>query len=159
PSRVLDAGTGSGAVALALADELPAAEVCATDTSAGALALARLNAERLGLAERIRFLAGTVPDEPFDLTVANLPYVSEGEWLGLEPEIRDWEPREALLAGRDGLAAFREVIPLLRSPAAALEVGAGQAEAVAGMMRAAGYERIETRRDLAGIERVVVGRR
>jgi release factor glutamine methyltransferase len=159
PSRVLEIGTGSGAVALALADELPAVEVWAADTSPAALAVARANAERLGLAGRVRFIAGTVPGEEFDVTVANLPYVSEREWGTLEPEVRDWEPREALLAGPDGLDAFREVIPLVSSPAVVLEVGAGQAEAVAELVRSAGYERIETRHDLAGIERVVLGRR
>jgi release factor glutamine methyltransferase len=159
PSRVLEIGTGSGAVALALADELPTVEVWAADTSPAALAVARANAERLGLAGRVRFVAGTVAGEEFDVTVANLPYVSELEWGTLEPEVRDWEPREALLGGPDGLDAFREVIPLVSSPAVVLEVGAGQAEAVAELVRSAGYERIETRHDLAGIERVVLGRR
>ncbi|HKG35266.1 MAG TPA: peptide chain release factor N(5)-glutamine methyltransferase [Solirubrobacterales bacterium] len=159
PTRVLDVGTGSGAVALAIADELPQATVAGTDTSAPALEVATANAARLGLCGRASFGAGTVPGGKFDLTVANLPYVAERDWPGLQPEIREWEPREALLAGPDGLDAFREVVPLLRSPAVGLEVGAGQADAVAALLEAAGYGHIELRRDLAGTERVVVGRR
>ncbi len=165
PRRVLDVGTGSGAVALAIADELPAAEVVATDTSPGALDLARANAERLGLAARVAFAEGTLPEGgSFDLLVANLPYVSEGEWAGLQPEIREFEPREALVAGPGGLEAIESMIEELSRlaappPAVALEVGARQAASVAARLRSAGYERIEVRRDLAGIERVVTGRR
>jgi release factor glutamine methyltransferase len=159
PARVLDVGTGSGAVALAVAAELPGAEVTATDTSPGALLVARENARRLGLADRVRLLAGSVPAEPFDLTLANLPYVTEAVWPSLQPEIRQWEPPEALLAGPDGLAVFREVIPALRSESVGLEVGEGQAGAVAALLAEAGYARTAVRRDLAGIERIVVGRR
>ncbi|HEX8050515.1 MAG TPA: peptide chain release factor N(5)-glutamine methyltransferase [Solirubrobacterales bacterium] len=172
PARVLDVGTGSGAIALAVADELPACEVTATDTSPGALEVARANAERLGLAGRVRFVEGTLPqdeDEGWDLVLANLPYVAERDWPSLQPEVAQWEPREALLAGPDGLDAYRAFIPecsLLLSRyatqkkgALAVEVGEGQAPAVAELFRAAGFAEIETRRDLAGIERVVVGRR
>jgi release factor glutamine methyltransferase len=168
PRRVLDVGTGSGAIALAVADELPGCEVTATDTSAGALELARANAARLGLAERVRFLEGTVPapagggeagDAGFDLILANLPYVAERDWPGLQPEVTKWEPREALLAGPDGLDAYRALVPRLSAPGVGLEVGEGQAGAVGEMLREAGFGEIEVRRDLAGIERVVVGRR
>ena len=117
PARVLDMGTGSGAIALAIADELPGCELIATDTSAAALEVARANAERLGLAERVEFVEAMLPPEPgeFDLIVANLPYVAEREWGGLEPEVTKWEPREALLAGPDGLDVLRTVaIPALR---------------------------------------------
>jgi release factor glutamine methyltransferase len=167
PRRVLDVGTGSGAIALAVADELPECEVTATDASAAALAVARANAERLGLTERVRFFEGTLPGEAgeegldrFDLVVANLPYVSEEEWAGLQPEVTRWEPREALLAGPDGLDAFRVLTPALArlAPVLALEIGAGQAAAVADLLGDCGLEAIETRRDLAGIERVLVGR-
>jgi release factor glutamine methyltransferase len=185
PRRLLDVGTGSGAVALAVADELPACEVTATDTSAGALEVARGNAVRLGLADRVRFLEGTIPavegsgaeveGAGFDLIVANLPYVAERDWSGLAPEVTKWEPPEALLAGPDGLDAYRAFSTELScrvrgsariagtnsnsAPMVGLEVGEGQAGAVGDMLRGAGFEEIETRRDLAGIERVVVGRR
>ncbi len=120
PARVLDVGTGSGAIALAVADELPVAEVVATDTSAGALEVARANAARLGLAERVRFVEGTLPGDaagaeagPFDLVLANLPYVAERDWPSLQPEVTKWEPSEALLAGPDGLDAYRALFATL----------------------------------------------
>ncbi len=173
PATLLDVGTGSGAIALAIADELPACAVTATDTSPGALEVARANAERLGLADRVRFLPGSVPAEgEFDLILANLPYVAEADWPSLQPEVTRWEPREALLAGPDGLDAIRALLSdgvRCLCPHAtqatnggvvfALEIGAGQAEAVAGLLRAAGFSSIETRPDLAGIERVVLGER
>jgi release factor glutamine methyltransferase len=160
PASVLDVGTGSGAVALAIAAELPECRVTATDVSASALDLARENADRLGLLGRVTFAAGSVPDRgDFDLIVANLPYVAAGEMPSLAPEIRGWEPQGALVAGPDGLDAFRALIPSVSSPAVALEVGAGQAEQVQAMLRDAWFGRTETRRDLAGIERVVVGSR
>lgn len=160
---ILDVGTGSGAVALAIADELRTAAVLATDTSAGALRLAAENAERLGLAERVGFELGSLPaGGSFDLLVANLPYVTEAEWEGLEPEITRYEPRSALVAGPSGLEAIDAVLGELsvgrcEAAAVALEVGAGQAGPVAELVRRAGYERVEARRDLAGIERVVLG--
>jgi release factor glutamine methyltransferase len=167
PRTVLDVGTGSGAVALALADELPAVAVVATDTSSDALAIARANAERLGSTHRVRLEAGTVPTgERFDLLVANLPYVAEGEWEGLAPEITRYEPRDALVAGPTGLEAIESLLDRVatvggatRVGALALEVGAGQAATVADLVRAAGYESVEVRLDLAGIDRVIVGRR
>ena len=183
PGRVLDIGTGSGAIALAVADELPGCEVVATDTSAAALQVARGNAERLGRGKRVRFAEGMLPGGDmgwvgegevgaFDLVVANLPYVAEVEWAGLEPEVTEWEPREALLAGPDGLDAIRallaervrllSLIGVQRTNALgglALEVGAGQASAVSELLFAAGFASVETRPDLAGIPRVVWGRR
>lgn len=166
PSTALDVGTGSGAVALALADELPEVAVTATDTSADALAAARANAERLGLADRVRLERGAVPPgERFDLLLANLPYVAESEWEGLAPEITRHEPREALVAGPTGLEAIGWLLDSVAGaggPAAvgalALEVGAGQAPAVAELVRGVGYGSIEVRPDLAGIDRVVLGR-
>jgi len=179
PGRVLDVGTGSGAIALALADELPGIEIVATDTSPGALEVARANAERLGLAGRVRSEAGTLPaGETFDLILANLPYVAERDWAGLQPEVTQWEPREALLAGPDGLDAYRDLLaPTSSGPAEclrptfsdqaegpdaaaiAVEIGAGQGLEVAELMRDAGFAKVEVREDLAGIERVVVGER
>ena len=159
PARALDLGTGSGAIALAIADELPECEVVAVDTSPRALEVARANAERLGLADRVEFREGSLPaGENFDLVLANLPYVAERDWPKLQPEVTKWEPREALLAGPDGLDAYRELFaPPAGCRAVAVEVGEGQAAAVAELMRGAGYPRTEVRRDLAGIERVVVG--
>jgi release factor glutamine methyltransferase len=160
PRTVLEVGTGSGAVALAVADELPRTSVVATDVSEPALDVARGNAARLGLTERVRFVAGSHPGgERYELTVANLPYVSEDEWERLEPEIREYEPRDAVVAGPTGLEAIEALIPAIGSGALALEVGAGQAPAVTSMMREAGFATIETHRDLAGIERAAVGRR
>lgn len=163
PVDILEVGTGSGAVALAVADELPGARIIATDTSSAALQVASANAARIGLSERITFLEGTVPaGERFDLILANLPYVAEGEWAGLTPEITRHEPREALVAGPDGLDAIRKVVPLVAAVQAAggqiaLEVGHGQAPAVEDVLAAAGYRPAGRRPDLAGIERVVVG--
>ncbi len=168
PRTLLDVGTGSGAIALAVADELPECEVTATDTSPAALEVARANAEGLGFADRVHCVDGTVPEgASFDLVLANLPYVAERDWSSLQPEVTEWEPREALLAGPDGLDAYRLLLqgrgrPLatnggLSSTTLAVEVGEGQAEAVAELMCEAGFGRTEARRDLAGIERLVVG--
>jgi release factor glutamine methyltransferase len=162
PRTVLDVGTGSGAIALAVADELPEAVAIGTDTSLEALAVARANADRLGIA--VELAHGTLPDDPgVQLLVANLPYVSEAQWRALPPEIKRYEPREALVAGSTGLEAIDallgEVAVVARRPAAiALEVGVGQAATVAELVRRAGFEAVEARRDLAGIERVVTGR-
>ena len=164
PRRVLDVGTGSGAVALAVADELERAEVVASDTSLEALAVAKANRDRLGLGERVRLIEGSYPAEPgFDLVLANLPYVGDGEWDGLAPEIARFEPRGALVAGPTGLEAIDALLGAvatraLRTRAVALEVGVGQAATVAELVRRAGFELVEKRRDLAGIERVVLGR-
>jgi release factor glutamine methyltransferase len=167
PGTVLDVGTGSGAVALAVADEVDEVSVTGTDVSEGAIAVARANAERLSLAVDLHRVGAETGygrhERPingrWDLVLANLPYVSDDEWDTLAPEIREYEPREALLGGPDGLGPIRA---LLTQPpdcvAIALEVGEGQADAVADLVRAAGFEHVQARRDLAGIDRVVVGR-
>ena len=168
PASVLDVGTGSGAIALALADELPEAEIVATDVSRSALALAEENAAAHGAADRIGFEIGALPaPRRFELVVANLPYVRDADWTSLAPEITKFEPRGALLGGADGLDPIRGLLAAL-SPgsapaglgagAVALEVGEGQAAKVAELLAAAGFAETETHRDLAGIERVVVGR-
>jgi release factor glutamine methyltransferase len=170
PRVALDVGTGSGAIALAVADELPEAAVVAIDVSMDVLRVAQSNVDRLGIGDRVAVIERGVSSlpaadpggRPFDLLLANLPYVTEAEWETLEPEIREYEPREALVAGPSGLEAIEALIEELaklprRPPTVALEVGAGQASRVADLL-AAGYGGIEVRRDLAGIERVVIGR-
>jgi release factor glutamine methyltransferase len=171
PRRVLDVGTGSGAIALAVAEEMSDCEVTASDTSPGALDVARANAARLGLTDRVEFVEGSVVDGRFDLVLANLPYIAEPDWAALQPEVTEWEPREALLAGPDGLGAIRGVLAecgRLIGPGEGgvadggvvlgFEVGEGQAEAVGAMMREMGLGSVQTRADLAGIARVVIGR-
>lgn len=151
---VHDAGTGSGAIALALADERPDLRVSASDPSADALAVARANAARLGLAVEL-WETGGLPRAAAraDLVVANLPYVSEGEWDGLAPEIVRYEPREALVAGPDGLSAIRELVASAPAGARlALEHAPHQAAAVRALLAGA-----RTERDLAGRERVTLG--
>jgi release factor glutamine methyltransferase len=161
---VLDVGTGSGAVALALKDERPDLSIAGSDVSEDALALARSNAIRLGLDVRWLHadLLGGLPDE-FDALLANLPYVAEPERAELAPEIARHEPPGALFAGSDGLSRIRPLLASLperpRVRTVALEVGAGQAPAVGELIRAAGFGSVSAERDLAGIERVVVGQR
>jgi release factor glutamine methyltransferase len=163
-ARVLDVGTGSGAVALALKDERPDLQVTGSDLGADALALARANGERLGLVVewlRADLLAG-VPDQ-FDAILSNPPYVAESARASLAPEILRHEPSEALFSGPDGLDAIRallvQVAPRRRVKMVALEVGAGQAGMVSDLLRGAGFDSVRAESDLAGIERVVVGER
>jgi len=160
--KALDVGTGSGAIALAVADELQECRVVATDTSPAALELARQNAERLGLADRVRFERGTVPEgERFDVVLANVPYVREDELADLSPEIVRYEPHEALVAGPDGLQAIAAVAPAAAAALGpdgllAVEVAMGQAGEVAELLLDLGFREIEVRQDLAGTPRVVV---
>jgi release factor glutamine methyltransferase len=151
-ARVHDVGTGSGCVALALKQERPELSVSGSDASEGAVAVARANAARLGLDVSFALARG-LPSGRYDLVVANLPYVREDEWAGLEPELTRYEPREALVAGADGLDAIRDVVA--GAPAGtrlALEHAPAQAAAVRDLLRDA-----HTLNDLAGRERVTVG--
>jgi release factor glutamine methyltransferase len=160
-ARVCDVGTGSGAIALALKQERPDLEVVATDVSEDALAVAAANARRLGLDVQLVHgdLLAAVGGR-LDAVVSNPPYVEDGARLA--PEIVRYEPALALRAGVDGLDVLRRLVPDVAAtgvPFAALEVGEGQAPAVAGLLRDVGYGDVKTVRDLAGIERVVVARR
>ncbi len=163
-ARVLDVGTGSGAVALALAHERPDLDVTGSDVSEQALEVARANGERLGLPVRwlcASLLEGVTDD--FDAVLCNPPYVADGERASLAPEIVRHEPSGALFAGADGLETIRALLAQLaprgRVRLGALEIGAAQAQAVGGLLRAAGFERVRAERDLAGVERVAVGER
>ncbi len=162
-ARVVDVGTGSGAVALALASERPDLRVLATDVSADALAVARANAERLGLGAVV-FAQGDLLAAlgEVDAVLSNPPYVADGERAALAPEITRHEPPGALFAGADGLDVIRRLVPAAADAGArllAIELGAGQAPAVADLMMRAGFGDVQPRRDLGGVERVVVGRR
>jgi release factor glutamine methyltransferase len=160
--RVLDVGTGSGAIALALADERPDAHVVAVDSSAAALDLARANAERTGVAARVELRQGNLLDGldgPFDLVVSNPPYVAEDELIALEPEVRDWEPRDALVADGHTEAIASDARSVLRPGGAlVLEVAAGKAGELAALLAGLGYAEVRVTPDLAGLERVVEGR-
>jgi release factor glutamine methyltransferase len=164
--RVLDVGTGSGAIALALKQELEDADVVAADVSDEALAVAAANAERLGLdVELCRSdLLEQVPGGPFRLIVSNPPYVAEGELAGLQPEVADWEPRLATVAGADGLAVYRRLLPqavarLETGGHLVLECGHGQGPALIAELEAAGFHDAQVESDLAGIDRVAWARR
>jgi release factor glutamine methyltransferase len=158
-ARVVDVGTGSGAVALALKDERPDLEIWATDVSAEALAVAQENARALGL--EVQFVHGDLLEgapENVDAVLSNPPYVPVG--FELAPEITEYEPPGAIFGGRDGLDMIRRLVEQAAGvPLIALEVGFDQAEAVADLVRAAGFHEVERLKDLAGHERVVVGRR
>ena len=164
-STAVDIGTGSGAIALALADERPGRRVIATDCSHAALQVAAANARRLQLADlvKIRLAAGaTGVDLDESVVVANLPYIPSAALDALEPEVARWEPRLALDGGPDGLTVIREVVGQVgrgRARSAAFEIGSGLAESVAGLLRQAGFAQTAVHRDLAGHPRVITGSR
>jgi release factor glutamine methyltransferase len=159
-SAVADVGCGSGAIALALKHERPDLSVSAIELDGAALAVARDNAARLGLDVRL-VAADLLDDVHYDAVLANLPYVAAG--AALAPEIMRYEPAAALFAGAEGLDAIRRLTSQLSGRPgvrlAALEIGAEQATAVAEMVGGAGFTGIEILCDLAGHQRVVVGRR
>jgi release factor glutamine methyltransferase len=166
--RALDLGTGSGAIACALAAERSDVDVIAIDVSRAAAAVARDNARQLGLAGRVRVVAGDLADSlrgvQADLIVSNPPYLPSALVGGLEPEVQRHEPRLALDGGSDGLALIRRIVGASREalrPSAPLVLetaGGDQAGAVAAILRAAGFVTVAVRADLAGIDRFVAGR-
>ncbi|HLF68619.1 MAG TPA: peptide chain release factor N(5)-glutamine methyltransferase [Gaiellaceae bacterium] len=160
--RVLDVGTGSGAIALAIADEHPGARVTGIDVSGDALDVARANARRAGLSVALlrADLFEGLPDGPWDLVVANPPYVAPDEIDGLESEVREWEPRTALVGEGATEAIASSALGVLREGGAlVLETASGEARRIAELLRSLGYVDIGVTRDLAGHERVVEGRR
>ena len=155
---VLDVGTGSGAIALAIADEHPGARVTAVDASRGALEVAGTNATRLGIAIELREwdLFSGLPPGSWDLVVSNPPYVQPGEIGMLEPEVRDWEPRQALVGVGATEAVARWALDVLRPGGAlVLEVAWGDAARVAGLLGDFGYVDVTVTQDLTGRDRVV----
>lgn len=168
PIRILDIGTGSGCLLLTLLAELPLATGLATDVDAAALAVARRNAERLGVASRADFLCARSLEGvagPFDLLVSNPPYVCRGDIAALEPEVRCYDPVGALDGGPDGLDVYREIAAgftaVVRDGWVLCEVGAGQARDVGGLLarRPAPYEsQLRTWKDLGGHTRTVAVR-
>jgi release factor glutamine methyltransferase len=170
PMTAVDIGTGSGAIALSLAFEGAFASVLATDVDEEALRVAGRNRDAAGLTGRVELRHGPLfeplrPGERFDVIVSNPPYVAESEAATLQPEVADWEPRGALFGGEDGLDVLRGLVlgardALKPGGMLALEVGAGQAATVARMMEDAdGYDDVRVRRDYAGKQRIVSGRR
>jgi len=160
--RVLDVGVGSGAIALAIADEQPGARVVATDNSPEALAVAEENRARAGLGSRVELVQGELfagLEGPFDLVVSNPPYVRPEEVESLEPEVARFEPREALIAHGVTEAIAKGALPRLAPEAPlVLEAADGEARAVAALLTGLGYADVRIGEDLAGRERVVEGR-
>jgi release factor glutamine methyltransferase len=169
PRRILDLGTGTGAIILALLAQLPEASGVGVDIAPAALAVARRNAHRHGLAGRAEFLQSdwlAAVTGTFDLVVSNPPYIPTGEIAGLAPDVREWDPRAALDGGADGLAAYRAIVEAVRPFLAVggwlvMEVGAGQSDAVVELVgRHAGFttEAVQVWDDLGGIARCVASR-
>jgi len=168
PVRILDIGTGSGAIALALASEIEGVKVVATDISEAALALAQKNAAALGLIEKIDFRQGNLfepVDGLFDIIVSNPPYIAANDYEELPVSVKAFEPREALLAGESGLEFYEKLIYsaagfLQKNGWLLLEIGAKQEAGIRSILEASGfYESVDLRRDYAGLPRVIKARR
>ena len=166
--RILDVGTGSGAIAIALAHNLPSARITAVDLSGAALEIAASNAARHGLTEQIHFIESDLLEElppdglPFDVIVSNPPYVPAADRASLHPQVRDYEPGVALFAGADGLDIYRRLIPQARAALRpngllALEIGHGQKEAVTALL--SGWNELRFVDDLQQIPRIALVRR
>ena len=167
PARILDLGVGSGAILLSILGSQSDAEGLGVDASEPALRCAADNRARLGLADRCSLVCGhwgDMIDGQFDLIVSNPPYISEGEFAQLDPDVRDFEPRLALVAGDDGLDAYRAIasdLPRLSAPEGTvlLEIGSMQAGRVQALLSAAGFDEQQLHPDLAGLDRCIVARR
>jgi len=166
--RIVDVGTGSGAIAVALAHKLSAARVIATDLSDAALNLARENAIRNGVADRVRLLEGDllapVTGEQFEFVISNPPYVADGDRETLAVEVRNYEPELALFAGPHGLDIYRRLIPLAYDAVVPggyvlFEIGYGQAAGIAELFLAASFSDVQFTKDLQGIDRVISAQR
>jgi release factor glutamine methyltransferase len=165
--RLIDFGTGTGCLLLALLHELPKASGVGVDTSEAALAVATENAQALGMTERVLFRRGDWDEgiEPgFDVLLSNPPYIPSQDIDGLQPEVASFEPRLALDGGVDGLDAYRRLAPaaarlLLPGGLAAFEIGIGQGDSVRRIMVLAGLRHIATARDLAAVERCLLFRK
>jgi len=170
PAHVLDIGAGSGCVSIAIARNARNCNVVTSDIRTDFLDLARRNAARHNAANRIAFRKGDlfealVPDDgPFDVICSNPPYVAEPEWEGMPPTITRYEAPESLLGGSDGLDIVRRLVAqaqdyLVRGGTLALEIGMGQYEAVSELLEQNAYEDVSARRDLAGINRIAIGKK
>jgi release factor glutamine methyltransferase len=166
--RIVDVGTGSGAIAVALAHELPFGQITATEISPAALAVAKANAARNGVADRVRFLEGDLLNPvgrgQFDLVISNPPYVPERDCDSLPVEVRNYEPAQALFAGEDGLAIYRRLLPqafsvLIAGGILLVEIGYGQRAPVESLLSNAGFRGIEFTEDLQKIPRVAAARK
>lgn len=163
PLTILDLGTGTGALLIALLKEYPEATGLGVDMSAGALAVAKANAASHGVSDRAAFRLGSWADGidgPFDLVVSNPPYIEQGDLAGLPPEVREYDPMVALDGGADGLDAYRAIVPTLAAllapgGLAVLEIGEGQGDAVVALAEASHLKMTERRRDLGNIERAL----
>ncbi|HWT96728.1 MAG TPA: peptide chain release factor N(5)-glutamine methyltransferase [Terriglobales bacterium] len=162
--RLIDFGTGTGCLLLALLSELPRARGLGIDLNPGAVTVARENAARLGLADRAHFQEGNWDQgltESFDVVISNPPYIPSADIAGLQPEVARYEPHLALDGGNDGLSAYRSLAEVLQrrmkpGGIAALEIGAGQGQDVVALMQQAGLQHVREARDLQGHERIVV---
>lgn len=163
--HVADIGTGSGAIAISVAVNAPLARVTAVDIDPQALEVARFNVERTGVADRVRLVEGDLlaplGDGAYDAILSNPPYISEEEWPRLPVDVREYEPRRALIGGRDGLDVIRRLVTGATSRLSprgflAVEIGADQGEAVLEMAHEAGYAERRIVKDLAGRDRVVI---
>lgn len=168
PSRILEIGVGSGAISVALAASQENMQIVATDISSEAIAVARMNAAKAGVAERIRFLVGSLFADlsgVFDVIVSNPPYISDEEFLSLPDDVRKFEPSEALLGGPEGISLHREIIggalPYLETGGyLVMEIGATQKRRLEELLGETGsYANISCRQDYAGFDRVILARR